>query len=362
MRTALKLAERGLGRVEPNPAVGCVIARQTEVIGKGYHRAYGGPHAEIEALADCGNHRRKPQGATAYVTLEPCRHFGKTPPCTEALISAGIARVVVAAVDPSSQARGAGIDRLKAAGIRVDLGACEAEAIHLNRPFFKHASTGTPWVTVKWAQSLDGGIAWAKGRERWISSEASRLDAHNLRRRVQAILVGINTVLADDPMLTARPPGRTQPLRVVLDTDLRISMRSRLLTTLDQAPTLVVCGRRAIRMNRRKASEIVARGGRVLALPSRRGRVQIHSLLLTLGRQGVRHLLVEGGPTIIGEFLVKCPVDEVIVYVAPLVMGSQGVFATRPSRPALLRLSKVTCKRLDGDLRLTATPTAASSS
>ncbi|MFA5252636.1 MAG: bifunctional diaminohydroxyphosphoribosylaminopyrimidine deaminase/5-amino-6-(5-phosphoribosylamino)uracil reductase RibD, partial [Phycisphaerae bacterium] len=218
MQTALRLARRGIGSVEPNPAVGAVIVKGGRVIGKGWHKKFGGPHAEINALKNC---RKSPRGATMYVTLEPCCHFGKTPPCTKTIIKSGIEKVVAATKDPTKKVNGKGFKILKNAGIEVKTDVCKKEAQLLNAPFFKFAKTKKPWVIIKWAQSEDGFLA-RSDKKRWITGAKSRKDAHKLRKKVQAILVGINTVLADDPMLTARPGTGKQPLRVVLDSKFKI--------------------------------------------------------------------------------------------------------------------------------------------
>jgi len=208
MGMALRLARRGIGSVEPNPAVGAVIVKANQVIGKGLHKKFGGPHAEINALEDCKTLGVNPRGAAMYVTLEPCSIQGKTGPCTQAIIEAGIAKVFVATIDPSEHAGGKGIEQLRDAGIEVLTGICETKAKILNAPFIKFAATGKCWVILKWAQSIDGKVAWAEpqpSRGDWISGGQSRKDVHKLRRRSQAILVGVNTVIADDPLLTARP-------------------------------------------------------------------------------------------------------------------------------------------------------------
>jgi len=218
MRLALDLAWKGIGSVEPNPAVGCVIVKNHKIIGKGFHKKFSGPHAEINALKSC---KQSPAGATMYVTLEPCCHFGKTPPCTNAIIKAGIKKIAAATTDPTKKVNGKGFKILKKAGMKVITGICQNEAQILNAPFFKFAKTKKPWVIIKWAQSKDGFLA-RTDKKRWITNPKSRKNAHKLRRKVQAILVGINTVLADNPMLTARPDTGRQPLRVVLDSQLRI--------------------------------------------------------------------------------------------------------------------------------------------
>ncbi len=214
MLLALRLAWRGIGSVEPNPAVGAVIIKANQIVGKGWHKKFGGPHAEINALEDCKTLGVKPRGAAMYVTLEPCSHQGKTGPCTQAIIEAGLAKVFVATIDPSEHAGGKGIEQLRNAGIEVQTGICETQARLLNAPFIKFAVTGRCWVRLKWAQSIDGKVALTEPRPSgsgWISGEQSRKDVHKLRRRARAILVGVNTVIADDPLLTARPSKGKKP-------------------------------------------------------------------------------------------------------------------------------------------------------
>ena len=237
MQMALNMAKRGIGSVEPNPAVGAVIIKANQIIGKGWHKKFGEPHAEINALEDCKTLAVNPRGATMYVTLEPCSHKGKTGPCTKALIEAGLAKVFIATKDPSKHANGKGIEQLKEAGIKVQTGICETQAKLLNAPFIKHASTGRCWVTLKWAQTIDGRVAGKNKSEtqKWISNKLSRGDAHKLRRRSQAILVGINTILADNPLLTARPSKGRKPLRIVMDSFLKIPSDCRLLKSAKQS-------------------------------------------------------------------------------------------------------------------------------
>ena len=324
MQLALQLAARGLGNVEPNPAVGAVIVKNGKIIGRGWHKKFGGPHAEINALADCKKQGANPKGATMFVTLEPCCHFGKTGPCTDALIAAKLKKVVVATIDPSKHANGKGIRQLRKAGIKVDVGLCEAEARVLNAPFFKFASTGKTWVTLKWAQSIDSKLAWAKtdGKHRWISCEDSRKDAHNLRRQVGAILVGINTVLKDDPLLTPRPNKGKKPLRIVLDNHLRIPLNCKLLKTSPDVPLLIVTRAVSLRTKAKKAKQIISRGAELLACPASQSNLQF--LLTQLGKRGVQRLLVEGGPTVIGSFLKAKLADEVVIYVAPKILDAKG--------------------------------------
>ena len=238
MARAIELAALGRGSVEPNPMVGCVIARGAEVIAEGYHRQFGGAHAEVEALAVAGV---RAAGATMYVTLEPCCHWGKTPPCSEAVIRAGLARVVAAMPDPFPKVAGGGLTALREAGIAVELGVLESDAEQLNAPYLKRLRTGQPWVIAKWAMTLDGKLATRTGSSRWISSERSRELVHDLRRRVDAILVGRGTVVADDPLLTARPPGDRTALRIILDRLARTPLDAKLVTTSNQmGPTLII--------------------------------------------------------------------------------------------------------------------------
>jgi diaminohydroxyphosphoribosylaminopyrimidine deaminase / 5-amino-6-(5-phosphoribosylamino)uracil reductase len=324
MQLALQLARRGLGNVEPNPAVGAVIVKAGKVIGKGWHKKFGGPHAEINALADCKKQGTNPKGATMFVTLEPCCHYGKTGPCTDALIAAKLKKVVVATIDPSKHANGKGIRQLRKAGIKVDVGMCEAEARVLNAPFMKFASTGKTWVTLKWAQSIDGKLAWAKtdAKHKWISCEQSRKDAHKLRRQVGAILVGINTVLKDNPLLTPRPALGKKPLRIVLDNHLRIPLNCKLLKTSPDVPLLIVTRAVSLRNKAKKAKQIINRGAEILACPA--SQLNLKVLLAQLAKRGIQRLLVEGGPTVINSFLKAKLADEAVIYVAPKILGAKG--------------------------------------
>jgi len=353
MEKALELAKKGFGRVEPNPAVGCVIVKAGRAIGTGWHRQFGGPHAEINALADCRRRGRDPGGSTVYISLEPCCHAGKTPPCADALIEAAPARVVIAVGDPSPHASGKGIRRLEQAGIKVDVGTCREQASRLNGPFLKHAATGRCWVTVKWAQSIDGRIGWISGGRRWISSAASRRDVHALRRRSQAIVAGINTIRWDNPLLTARPPGRVQPVRVVLDARMEIPIRSRLFKTIDQASVIIAAGRSEVRRERDKVQKIKDRGAEVLPLAMTVDGLDLRGLLDELGGRGVQRVLVEGGATVIGEFLKRRLADEAVVYIAPLILGNRGVYAEGLKRAGLSLLREVEYSFFGEDIRIT---------
>jgi len=356
MLTALKLAGRGIGSVEPNPLVGCVITKANQAAGKGWHKKFGEAHAEISALEDCKNLGIDPSGATMYVNLEPCCHHGKTGPCTEAIISAGISKVIVAAIDPSEHAKGKGIEKLQQAGIEVELGVCETEAKLLNAPFFKFASTQKSWVITKWAQSIDGRMAYADTAEkRWISSEQSRKDAQLLRRRAGAILVGINTVTADDPLLTARPARAIPPLRVVLDSNLRIPLDCQLLKTAKKSPVLIYTRQDSLDSNPGRVEQIRQTGAEILAFGGTAGSSNLHFLLEQLAQRGCQQLLVEGGGRLISSFLKENLADEIVVYIAPKILGGAGGVGMTESIIELadrVELQNVEAKLIDGDVRL----------
>jgi diaminohydroxyphosphoribosylaminopyrimidine deaminase/5-amino-6-(5-phosphoribosylamino)uracil reductase len=358
MQTALKLARQGISVIEPNPAVGAVIVKDSRIIGRGWHKKFGGPHAEINALEDCKKKGASPQGATMYITLEPCCHYGKTPPCTDAIIAAGLAKIVIATIDPSEHANGKGIERLRNAGIEVKVGVCEIEARLLNAPFFKFATTGKCWVTLKWAQTIDGKLAYADktGKQLWISNELSRKDAHKLRRRAQAILVGINTVITDDPLLTPRPARGKKPARIVLDSNLRTPLDCKLLATAKKTPVLIVTGERAVQANPEVADKITKKGAEIVTVPASQGQCDIKYLLDELSKHGIGQLLVEGGPIVLASFLKEQLADEIVVYIASKILGSQGGADITPLMTDLTKavgLNYVDIKRFGGDVRLT---------
>jgi diaminohydroxyphosphoribosylaminopyrimidine deaminase/5-amino-6-(5-phosphoribosylamino)uracil reductase len=315
MRRALDLAILGQGFVEPNPMVGCVIVAGAEIIGEGWHRRFGGPHAEIEALKIAGS---RAAGATMYVTLEPCCHQGKTPPCTRAVVAAGLRRVVVAQADPFPLVDGGGLDDLHAAGIEVTLGPLEEEAQRLNAPYLKLLRTGRPWVLAKWAMTLDGRTATRTGSSRWISNSQSREIVHGLRGRVDAILVGRETARLDDPLLTARPAGPRTALRVVADTQGSLPLDSQLVRTARDAPLMVAVGPESPEEHRRQLADagcevfpcqVESHGGRLL------------ELLDELGRRQMTNVLVEGGGRLTGSLLDLGQLDEVHVFIAPKLVG-----------------------------------------
>lgn len=344
MRRALQLAARGQGRVEPNPMVGCVITRGGRVIGEGHHRRFGGPHAEIEALRRCVSSAR---GATVYVTLEPCCHHGKTPPCTDALLAAGIGRVVAACEDPNPQVAGRGLATLRKAGVQVDVGLLDHMAAALNAPFFKLVQQQRPWVILKWAQSLDGKIATHTGDSKWISDEVCRAHAHRVRGRLDAIIAGVKTVLRDDPLLTSRV-GRPRRVatRVILDSDLRTPPRAQLVRTAGQVPTWIFSSRRAAA---RRAKALERAGCRVLPVAHVRAGLDLAEVLNVLGEHLMTNVLVEGGGQLLGSFFDQHLADELHVYVAPLLIGGRN--APGPLHqlgPALV----ANARRLTSELRL----------
>lgn len=316
MRRALELADHGQGFVEPNPLVGCVIVRGAEVIGEGWHRRHGGPHAEIEALAMAGS---RAAGSTLYVTLEPCSHQGKTPPCAPAVINAGIRRVVAALDDPFDQVAGRGFQQLRAAGIDVIRGVCEAEARRQNAPYLKCLTTGFPWVIAKWAMTLDGKIATHTRDSRWISSEASRQIVHDLRGRVDAIIVGQGTATADNPLLTARPPGARTATRVVLDRLASLATESQLVRTSNEAPVLIVVSSDA---KKKDVDRLKAAGCEIFVCDGHDHAEQLEQLLEELGRRKMTNVLVEGGQTVLGALFDRQLVDEVHAFIAPKLVGS----------------------------------------
>jgi len=297
--------------------VGAVVVKGGEVVGKGYHRQAGGPHAEIHALENAGDHA---ESATLYVTLEPCNHQGRTPPCTEAIVRRGIRRVVVGSDDPNPRVAGGGAEYLRRRGIQVDVGILEESCLQLNEPFVKHVTTGLPLVIVKMAASLDGKIATHLGDSHWISNERSRRFVHKLRSAVDAILVGVGTVITDNPQLTARLSARkgNNPLRIILDTHLRTPVDSLVVSRIKEAPTIIATGPKPYKKRR---EEMEGKGVEVLPLPLLRGRVSLPELLGHLGNRDISSLLVEGGAEVSGGFFYDNLVDKVNIFFAPKIIG-----------------------------------------
>lgn len=353
MRRALELAVRGQGLVEPNPMVGCVIAQGAEIIGEGFHKRFGGPHAEVEALRIAG---ARAAGATLYVTLEPCCHHGKTPPCTKAVLASGVRRVVVAQPDPFPQVHGGGIAELQAAGLSVDVGLLESDASRLNAPYLKLVLAQRPWVIAKWAMTLDGKIATCTGESRWISGPQSRQLVHALRGRVDAIIVGRETAEKDDPLLTARPPGPRTALRVVLDTNASLADKSQLVQTARETPTLVAVGQAAPPSDRVRLANA---GCEVFPCKGQTHAARLDALLAELGQRRMTNVLVEGGGQVLGALLDARQIDEVHVFIAPKLLG--GASARSPIAGAgiaaiteALRLESPVVQQVGDDIYLQA--------
>jgi diaminohydroxyphosphoribosylaminopyrimidine deaminase/5-amino-6-(5-phosphoribosylamino)uracil reductase len=360
LERAIELAARGGSGVSPNPRVGAVLVRDGGVIGEGYHRAPGGPHAEVEAIRSAGD----ANGATLYVSLEPCCHQGRTGPCTEAIREAGIARVVVASDDPSDHASGRGLGILRDEGIEVVVadGALAARARLLNQPFRKHARSGRPWVMFKSAMSLDGKVATRAGDSKWISGEASRALVHQWRAASDAVAVGIGTALADDPLLTARVGGAQsstlaprQPRRVVFDSLAKLPLSSRLLDDAAAAPLTVVVSRAA---PRGATDALATRGVDVICATGENEQARVRSALDQLGSAGVTSLMLEGGPKLAGVFLDAGEVDEVRLFIAPMLLGGRGARDPLESEGVetvadAVRTLTLTCETVGDDLLLT---------
>ena len=320
MAQALRLAEKGLFSTSPNPRVGCVIVRDGAMVGEGWHKRAGLPHAEANALRAAGERAR---GATAYVTLEPCSHHGRTPPCADALIEAGVARVVAAMQDPNPLVAGQGLERLRAAGIRVESGLLEDEARELNIGFVSRMQRGRPWVRVKTASSLDGRTALTNGVSQWITGPEARRDVHRLRACSCAVLTGIGTVLADDPQMNVRDVDTPrQPLRIVLDSALRMPPQARMLAS---GKTLIVTAGN----DRERMVRLEDAGAEILVLPGAGGRVDVAQLMQELAVREINELMVEAGCTLNGALLQAGVVDELVMYVAPILLGdaARGLFA-----------------------------------
>ena len=363
MHRALELARRGEGRVEPNPMVGCVLVRDGRIVGEGFHDKYGGPHAEVEAIRSASERGGEgARGADCYVTLEPCSHHGKTPPCTSAVLAAGIRRVVVAMRDPNPVVDGRGLTILRDAGLEVRENVLETESRKLNAPYLTLLEKRRPWVIAKWAMTLDGRTASRTGSSRWISGEKSRETVHRLRARMDGILVGAGTVEKDDPTLTARlPNGETPlrtPLRIVLDDRLTISRESRLVRTARETPVLIVTDSHA---DRKKMETLQNLGCEVLPVHSDsndnpiRHREQIDVLLKNLGENRMTNLLVEGGSGVFGRFFDLQLIDEIHVFVAPKLIGGGDAVPCvgglgLPEMESPCMLNDVRIETLDGDI------------
>ncbi|MFH1983842.1 MAG: bifunctional diaminohydroxyphosphoribosylaminopyrimidine deaminase/5-amino-6-(5-phosphoribosylamino)uracil reductase RibD [Pseudomonadota bacterium] len=320
MRMALTLADQGRGFTSPNPMVGAVVVRDGVVVGQGWHRRAGGPHAEVHALDDAGE---KARGGALYVTLEPCNHTGRTPPCTEKILASGVARVVVAMADPNPHVPGGGNAVLKARGLEVVCGVCEDQARRQNEVFVKHVTTGRPFVVIKCAATLDGRIATRTGDARWVTGPAARAMVHRLRHELDAIMVGIGTVMADDPQLTTRLPEAAgiqgkDPVRVILDTHLKIAPSAQVLRLDSTAETLIICGDSVPARQRR---QIARSGVQVLPVATAGGRIDLNALMGHLVDRGLTSVLIEGGARVLSSALASAIVDKALFFYAPKILG-----------------------------------------
>ena len=316
MKLAIELAKKGEGNVNPNPMVGAVIVKDEKIIGQGYHERCGESHAEVNAFRSL---KEDASGATMYVTLEPCSHYGKTPPCADKIIENNISKVVIGMVDPNPLVSGKGIEKLENAGIEVEVGVLEEECIKLNEVFIKYITTKRPFIVLKAAMSLDGKIATKTGESKWISSEESRLQVHNLRNKLSGIMVGVNTVIEDNPELTSRIEGGNDPIRIIVDSTLRIPMDSNVLQNKDNK-TIIATTSKA---NTEKMQEILNKGVRVLTVNENNGKVDLSELITKLGQLNIDSILLEGGATLNYSALDEGIVDKVMMYISAKIIGGE---------------------------------------
>ncbi|HEY4716687.1 MAG TPA: bifunctional diaminohydroxyphosphoribosylaminopyrimidine deaminase/5-amino-6-(5-phosphoribosylamino)uracil reductase RibD [bacterium] len=333
MRLALGLAKRAKNRTLPNPMVGAIVVKHDRIIGRGYHKEAGGPHAEVIALGEAGEGARN---ATLYVNLEPCNHWGRTPPCTDAILQSGIKRVVVGMIDPNQLVKGKGISRLRKNAVEVESGVLEDECRKLNQVYIKNITKKMPYVIFKSAVTLDGRTATKTGDSKWITSPDSRRLVHNLRAEVDAVMVGIGTVLKDDSSLTTHGVASFNPLRIIVDSKLRIPLRARVLTDTLRKRTVIATTERA---SKRKADIVAGLCGRLIFLPSNKGRVDLKALLLKLYSEGICRLLVEGGATLGGSLFSGGFIDRMLLFIAPMLVGD-GIGIFEGSGLSRIRYSK----------------------
>lgn len=318
MQRALTLAAKGRGQVSPNPMVGAVVVRAGKIIAEGYHKKFGGPHAEIEALKKIGHNAK---GATLYVTLEPCHHFGKTPPCVDAVIASGIKRVVVAMRDPNPLTCGRSLKKLRAAGVVLSVGVCENEAKELNRFFVKHVTTGRPFVIAKVAGSLDGMITTERGHQGWLTGQAASDYVQHLRMGMDAVLIGRGTAVIDDPRLNVRQRGKPQPLRVILDSKLNLSPKAKIFSWHGGGVLIFTSGS----ADEKRARALAQAGAEIVLLPQSKGKISLKAALKVLGERGIASVLVEGGSAIFSSFARERLADEWQFLIAPRVVGKKGL-------------------------------------
>lgn len=350
MEIALELAKKGSGFVSPNPMVGAVIVKEGKIIAHGYHEKFGDIHAEPNALANC---TESPEGATLYVTLEPCCHYGKNPPCTEPIIESGIKRVVIGSPDPNPLVNGKGIDLLKQNGIQVTEGVLQEDCDKLNKVFFHFIKTKTPYVVMKYAMTMDGKIATYTGKSKWITGEAARQKVHIDRHHYSAIMVGLNTILADDPMLTCRIPNTKNPVRIICDTHLRTPITSNVVTTTDLAKTILATAS----TDEAKQKPYLDKGCEIIVLPIKNKHIDLNVLMEKIGEKNIDSILLEGGATLNWSALESGIVNKVQVYVSPKLFGGKdakspigGIGVDSPDAPFFL--SKPTISVIENDILL----------
>ena len=357
MKQVLRLARRGLGLTSPNPVVGTLVVRNGQIIGSGYHKKAGAPHAEILALSKAGEGAR---GSTLYVNLEPCNHYGRTPPCTKAILESGIRRVVVGIHDPNPHVTGGGCRFLRSNGVEVKWGVLEEECARLNEVYMKYVTKGKPFVIVKGALTLDGWIATQTGNSKWITNEKSRKFVHSLRKRVDAIMVGVDTIIADNPLLVPYLMGNSapDPVRVIADTNLRVPLESRVFNSGTSALTIVASGSNVSNTKRKK---LEGQGARVIKCQMRDGRIDLADLLNRLAEMSICSVLVEGGATLFGSIIRERLVDKYYIFLAPKILGGDnGVPFTRgPGCDTVkdcLTLSPLMVRRFGDDIMIEAYP------
>ncbi len=357
MKKVLRLARRGLGSTSPNPVVGTLVVKNGQIIGSGYHRKAGAPHAEIEALSMAGE---RAKGSTLFVNLEPCNHYGRTPPCTKAILKSGIKRVVVGIADPNPNVTGGGCKFLRSKGVEVKYGVLEEECTRLNEVYIKYVKKGKPFVILKGALTLDGWIATKTGNSRWITNEKSRKFVHSLRKKVDAIMVGVETIIADNPLLSPYLTGNSapDPVRVIADTNLRVPLESRVFNSGTSALTIIASGSNVSRTKRKRVEGL---GARVISCQMRDGRIDLADLLDKLAEMSIGSVLVEGGGTIFGSIIREGLVDKFYIFLAPKILGgNNGIPFTRgPGCDTVkdcLNLKVLMVRRFDDDIMIEAYP------
>lgn len=320
MKLALELAKKGIGKVHPNPMVGAVIVKDGKILGQGYHKKCGEGHAEVNAFKDAEEKNENVEGAEMYVTLEPCSHFGKTPPCADKIIEKKISKVFIGTLDPNPLVAGRGVKKLKDAGIYVEYGILESECYKLNEVFMKYIVKKEPFVVMKTGMSLDGKIATYSGESKWITEEKSRENVHNLRNELTGIMVGINTVLKDNPQLTCRVNGGRNPIRIIVDSTLKIPIDCKIVNTAKEVETIIATTDKA---NLDKINSLEDKGVKIIVVPSKNGKVNLKELMITLGKLKIDSILLEGGGTLNFSALEEGIVDKVKIYIAPKIIGGK---------------------------------------